>query len=131
MGSRPISSKTVEMLRNFSTIWRTFPGLQLRTSRITYMTSLLSHRRSSVELHTSRGSHDPAEILVRHEIGQRNGAGYRRQKGGGGVLVAMERAKGSPGLGRSGLECSQLTGELVHRSNAFVARRLVSRPSSF
>jgi hypothetical protein len=26
------------MLRNFSTIWRTFPGLQFRISRITYMT---------------------------------------------------------------------------------------------
>jgi hypothetical protein len=30
------------MLRNFSIIWRTFPGLQFSTSRITYMISLLS-----------------------------------------------------------------------------------------
>ena len=36
-GSCPISLRTVEMLRNFSTMSRTFPGLQFRTSRITYI----------------------------------------------------------------------------------------------
>ena len=40
-GSSPICFRAVEMLRNFSIIWRTFPGLQFRTSRITYMASLL------------------------------------------------------------------------------------------
>src|SRR5687768_12127355 len=66
-GSCPLSSSTLEMALNLSAIWRTFPGLQCRTSRMMYMVHP-SHNGLAYRFHMRRGRHDAAHVFVGHEV---------------------------------------------------------------